>query len=78
MAIYIEIEKLSEDDDGAEYTFASTEGNGGTLRLNKRSGLTQLVMSKGDPEQRLYGRAAHKVRVAWEGGTCPDRLVWAS
>ena len=87
----IDIRKLGEADDYADYSFSSSEaGSPGVLRLQKATGKIVLIrpISGGrigdpamgvwrDPES-YFSRASRKVAQAWKRGELPPTLTWAS
>ena len=80
MAIYIEIQKVREDEGTADYTF-SLEGRGtGLVRLRKSTGEVELLEPlPGDSAERgFFERAAHKLRSHWRKEEFPERTCWAS
>jgi hypothetical protein len=87
----IDIKKLSETAQFAEYSFSASEAEtSGILRIDKTSGRITLVrpiaggrigdrtMGQWREPERYFQLAARKVAVAWEGGALPDSLTWAS
>lgn len=80
MAIYLDIYKVAEETEHADFDFATTDGRRGSLRLNKVTGdVTARTPMLGDDKGAMFARAARKVGQAWqEGGALPEKLVWAS
>lgn len=79
MAVYIEIDRIFEDDKCVRYRFSLTDGRCGELKFDKDTG--QATCEKpmpGDDEGLLYARSVRKVHLAWKEGRFPGRLIWAS
>jgi hypothetical protein len=79
MAIYIEIDKLSEDEYFAVFSYRDEEGRVGQIKLDKKLGKTTLVKAAaGDEHGGLYTRASYKILEHWRNGKLPDSTCWAS
>ncbi len=79
MAIHLDIRRTRITADSAEYTYGTVDVREGKFRILLTSGETQLIeATPGDIEQRLYLRAAHKIKQAWPEGNLPETAVWAS
>ncbi len=83
MAYYIEIYKIIEDADMAEYDFKGSGPNGsighGRLRIEKASGdVTVLECSATSLSSKLSERATWKLMMHWEKKEMPDSTIWAS
>lgn len=77
MAFYILIEKVSESDVEATYSFYDTAfpDEPGELRLDKIDGT--IAMTK-PTREAFFSRAATKVARCYVNGKMEDRLCWAS
>jgi len=79
VAIYLDILKTHVDGEEVEYTFSTTDGRTGRLRINRNTGQVRTVeQMPGDSLGAGAARAARKVTLAWNDGHLPDKLVWAS
>jgi hypothetical protein len=80
MAIYIEIKKVAESPDSAEYSFGLGAGPEGRLILRKATGEVELLSAHPDDSESkgFFSRAAHKVRSHWKKGELPELTCWAS
>jgi hypothetical protein len=79
MAIYVEIDKLSEDERFAFFSYRDEEGHLGQIKLDKELGKTILVAAaEGDENGVLYTRASFKLLEHWRKGKLPDSTCWAS
>lgn len=72
MALYAEVEKLSEDGRYARYGFTDVEGVQRTLLLDKE---TETISLESGPETILFRAVARKVATAWLNGLTPDRMI---
>jgi hypothetical protein len=79
MAIYIEIDKLSEDEYFALFSYRDENGCEGKIRLDKKIGKTILVeAAPSDDKKGLYVRASYKILRHWRDGSLPASDCWAS
>jgi len=79
MAIYIEIDKLSEDECFAFFSYREEEGSVGQIKLDKKLGKITLVeAAAGDEHGVLFTRACYKILEHWSAGELPDSTYWAS
>ena len=80
MAAYLDILKIDEQPQYAEYSFATTDDRRGVLRFDKETGKAELKEPMvGDTEGVNYARAVRKITLAWRGNKAlPVTLVWAS
>ncbi|MGH9753627.1 MAG: hypothetical protein ACREA2_12665 [Blastocatellia bacterium] len=79
MAAYIEIDKLSEDEHFALFSYQDEEGRVGQIKLDKKLSKTTLVKAAaGDEHGGLYTRASYKILEHWRNGKLPDSTCWAS
>lgn len=79
MAIYIEIDKLSEDEYFALFSYRDEDGCEGKVRLDKKLGKTILVeAAPSDKTGTLYTRVSYKILRCWQEGKLPDSTCWAS
>ena len=79
MATHLDIRRTRITADSAEYTYGTVDVRDGKFRILLTSGETQLIeAAPGGIEQRLYLRAAHKIKTAWLEGNLPETAVWAS
>jgi hypothetical protein len=79
MATYIEIDKVSEDDRLAFFSYQDEKGRVGQIKLDKKLGKTILVeAAAGDEHGGLYTRASYKILEHWRKGELPDSTCWAS
>jgi PIN domain nuclease of toxin-antitoxin system len=80
MAFYIDINKLTEDEQFAEYQFISmSDEKKGLLRLNKKTGEVILLKSVHQiPKDRISQRAAARLIKHWRDGYLPKSTCWAS
>jgi hypothetical protein len=79
VAVYISIRKINDSETDADYTFSLVDRTSGSLRINKATGDVKLLEPlPGDNEERLFARAAHKVRQHWSKGEFPESTSWAS
>ena len=79
MAVYIEIDKLSEDERFAFFSYRTDEGRVGQIKLDKKLGKTILVeAAAGDERGGLYTRASYKILEHWSKGELSDSTCWAS
>ena len=78
MAVYIEIDKLSEDEHFAFFSYGE-EAPVGLIKLDKKLGKTILIeAAKGDEQGGLFTRASYKILEHWLKGELPDSTCWAS
>jgi hypothetical protein len=66
-----------------EYTYSATEGlegDSGVLEIDRQSGEIRVLRHVGGSidADRLWERAAMKLRRAWRAGELPDELLWVS
>jgi len=79
MAFYIKIDKLSEDEYFAVFSYRDEDGCIGRIELDKRLGKTTLIeAAAGDKRGGLYIRACYKILEHWGKGELPDSTYWAS
>lgn len=79
MAFYIEIKKVKDNSDYAEYTFWADNSRPGKLKLDKATGEVHAIEhAPGDEPKALFSRAAHKVKKHWSAGELPETTCWAS
>ena len=78
MAIYILIEKVSEDSNYAEYTFGLNENALGKMRIEKQTGKIFITEEFPDDNGFVSQRAGRKIFLHWENGEFPDKTCWAS
>ena len=79
MAFYVKIVKQTEKSASVMYSFWSVPESVGTLEIDKTSGeVTLLSPLKGDEQERVFMRAAVKLRREWQEGRLPDSTEWAS
>jgi hypothetical protein len=79
MAVFIEIDKLSEDEHFALFSYRAEEGRIGQIKLDKEFGKTTLIeAAAGDEIGNLYTRASYKILEHWRKGKLPDSTCWAS
>lgn len=79
MATYIEIDKISEDEYFALFSYRDENGRLGQIKLDKRLGKTTLIEAAvGDEVGGLYTRASYKILEHWRDGKLPDSTCWAS
>ena len=51
----------------------------GTFRIDKKSGLTEIVeQMPGDEKRGVYGRASQKIRKYWVAGELPDSAIYCA
>ena len=79
MATYVEIDKLSEDEYFALFSYRIEEGRVGQIKMDKKLGKTTLVeAAAGDEMGNMYTRASYKILEHWREGKLPDSTCWAS
>lgn len=79
MAVYISLEKVSENDDCVVYKYSNDAVNYGHLQLNKATGIIQEIVSyPNDSEKFVFMRASRKIYLCYKKGSYPDRTCWAS
>ena len=81
MAVLIDIKRLVEEDNHADYSFTVSEARQvGILRINRTTGEVSLVRPMEGPESAdvHFHRAAHKIKQHWKQGSLPEAAVWAS
>lgn len=79
MAFYIKIEKISDDENKAEYRFTGDHGRVGRFEIDKPSGEVQLLEEMGgDSGSASFKRASMKIKKSWMNGVLPDFAEWAS
>lgn len=79
MAIYILIQKLSENDTEANYEFGRDADTYGKFTIDKYSGQVTLTEKLPHTDYELvFQRAIRKIQQHWKQGSFPDRTSWAS
>ena len=79
MAFYVKLEKHAEDSKSATYSFWTVPEHLGELKSDKSSGEVLLLLPVvGDEQERLFARAAMKLRREWQQGRLPESTEWAS
>lgn len=79
MAVYLDIEKSSEEKLVVEYTYSTTDKKTGRFTINRETGITELIeLAPDEVNENLYLRAAHKIKKAWGAGELPEKATWAS
>ena len=80
MAFYIDINKITENEQFAEYQFTSMgDEKKGLLRLDKNTGKVILLKSVTQiPSDSISQRAAVKLIKHWRDGYLPKSTCWAS
>ncbi|HEU0174766.1 MAG TPA: hypothetical protein VFV58_10925 [Blastocatellia bacterium] len=79
MADYIEIDKLSEDERFAFFSYQDEGGSVGQIKLDKKLGKITLVEAAASDENGgLFTRACCKILEHWSDGKLPDSTYWAS
>ena len=78
MGIYISIQKISEDNNSAEYRFEGDAGAHGKLAIDKKTGNLTLLQAVPEGHEYLIPRAIRKLQQHWEKGEFPDKTCWAS
>ena len=79
MAIYLDIQKTSENGDAVSYLYRTTDNREGEFQINKISGEIRLKrLAPGDEEENLFRRAAHKITKHFREGRLPETTCWAS
>jgi len=79
MATYVEIDKLSEDEYFALFSYRIEGGRVGQIKMDKKLGKTTLVeAAAGDEMGNMYTRASYKILEHWRKGKLPDSTCWAS
>lgn len=79
MGLFIEINKIEENNQAALYAFCTSLGNAGKVRINKQSGECFVVEdAQNDKESKLAIRVGIKLVQHWRKGEFPDITCWAS
>ncbi len=79
MAVYIQIIKVSDNQDDVEYEFSTVDGRKGFLKITKKEGDTILIKHlPGDENGHLFARASYKIKKSWQSGEYPEKTCWAS
>jgi hypothetical protein len=79
MAVYVQIRKDRETDDGFVYRYTAPDGSVGLLEISKSTGASQPIeIAAGDDEQRSYMLAARKLLKHFQAGEFPEETCWAS
>lgn len=80
MAIYLRIVKVHESSAQADYEFMdASEERIGRLRVDKKTGESSLIKNMpGDPDDRMFLRAAYKLKKQFDSGVLPDLTVFAA
>jgi len=80
MAFYIDINKITENNQFADYQFISQpDKKRGKLRLNKKTGQVRLLKTVNSiPKDNISQRAAVKLIKHWREGHLPNSTCWVS
>ena len=79
MAIYVSINKVEEGSNVVKYAFSTNDDCIGYFTINKESGdINLLAPLLGDPQGKIFARAAYKIKRYWQGGELPEQTCWAS
>jgi hypothetical protein len=79
MAVYVEIRKNRETQNGFEYRYVASDGSVGRLELARADGSSHPIeIASGDRDEHFYSLAARKLLKHFQAGEFPDETCWAS
>lgn len=79
MAFYIDLVKIKENDNNAQYKFYTSEDNAGIIEIRKSDGYVSEIESAPDDNlARLFDRSAWALMRHWKKGEYPEKTCWAS
>lgn len=79
MALYIDIVKISEDENYAKYKFYTSETNGGIVLISKSDGhVKEITTAPNDEQGHLFERTAWALMRHWRKSEYPDKTCWVS
>ena len=79
MAFYIQLNKVSETEDWADYEFWESENDVGKLRLDRKAGkVAELREIKAANAEVVFTRASWKVLQHFLANECPEKTCWES
>ena len=79
MAVYVEIRRDRETQNGFVYRYLASDGSVGRLEIDKSNGVSQPIqIAPGDKDERFYELAARKLFKHYQAGEFPEETCWAS
>lgn len=79
MAIYVEIRKEAETEQGFSYRYVAPDGSIGRLEIDQLNGNTKLLtIASGEKDAHFYALAARKLHKHFKAGEFPSETCWAS